>query len=65
MGAILVWSPAAAIWLTAQGVLVPPLDVLDLEATLAWLPAAALIAVLAAGVAAKAALKSLNSGAPS
>jgi len=62
LGAALVWSPPVAIWLAAQGVPVPPLDVLDLAATLAWLPAATLIAVLAAGAAAKAALKSLNSG---
>jgi cell division protein FtsX len=59
-GALLIWSPEAAIALAGRGVQLPPIEPFDLAAGLAWLPVAVAVGALAARVAAIAALRRMS-----
>ncbi len=60
VGALLIWSPEAAIALAGRGVRLPTIDALDLVAGLAWLPVAVPVGALAARIAAIAALRRMS-----
>ena len=59
-GALLIWSPETAIALGGRGVQLPPIELCDLAAGLAWLPVAVPVGALAARIAAIAALRRMS-----
>jgi cell division protein FtsX len=59
LGAAVIWYPPVSAWLASQGLAAPPLEPWDLTTALIWPLAVLLTAPLAAGGAAKAALRAL------